>query len=120
METVVAEAEMRIDDLSQGGMKMRRVYSLEELKDSLRPIFLEYGIRDAVIFGSYAKGCATPYSDVDIYVDSQLRGLAFFGLLEDVTNAVSIPVDLVDRQCIIPGGPLLREIRETGVSVYDN
>ena len=35
--------------------------------------------------GTSAKGVATAKSDIDLLVDSGLRGLAFFGLLEDVS-----------------------------------
>ena len=45
--------------------------------DLLRPIFDEYHVRRAVLFGSYAKGCATEKSDVDILVDSGLIGCPF-------------------------------------------
>ena len=61
---------------------MDKVYTIPELKTILSPVFAEHGVKRAVLFGSYAKGVATPLSDVDLVVDSGLRGLAFFGLLE--------------------------------------
>ena len=63
---------------------MSKIYSLSELKSILNPVFSEHGVRKAVLFGSYAKGTATEHSDVDLLVDSGLRGLKFFGLLESV------------------------------------
>lgn len=83
------------------------ILEMSEIRSRLIPIFVEHGIRRAILFGSYAKGCATKYSDVDIYVDSGLTGLRFFfGLVEDVNEALGIPVDLIDRQCIFEGGSL--------------
>ncbi|MBQ3890816.1 MAG: nucleotidyltransferase domain-containing protein, partial [Lachnospiraceae bacterium] len=67
--------------------------SVESIKENLIPVFGRYNIKRAILFGSYAKGTATERSDVDIYVDSGLRGLKFFGLLEDVTEALDKPVD---------------------------
>ena len=75
---------------------MSRIYTIPELKDILTPIFQQNGVRQAILFGSYASGHATPQIDVDLLVDSGLRGLAFFGLLEDVVTALDIPVDLLD------------------------
>ena len=54
---------------------MQKVYSIHEIENILHPVFAGYGVRRAVLFGSYAKGQATPRSDVDILVDSGLRGL---------------------------------------------
>ena len=93
-------------------------YTTGELRRALEPVFREYGVRSAVLFGSYAKGKAEQNSDVDILVDSGLRGLRFFGLLESVSDALEIPVDLLDVQQIVPGSPIEREIRESGVHIY--
>ena len=70
------------------------------------------------MFGSYAKGTATTRSDVDILVDSGLRGLAFFGLLEDVAAALETPVDLLDVTQIRQSSSIGREIRESGVEIF--
>ena len=97
---------------------MSRVYTVSELKNILTPIFRQNGVRRAVLFGSYAKGAATPRSDVDLLVDSGLRGLAFFGLLEDVVSALEIPVDLLDVSQITVDSQIDREIKKSGVSIY--
>ena len=97
---------------------MSRVYTVSELKNILTPIFRQNGVRRAVLFGSYAKGSTTPRSDVDLLVDSGLRGLAFFGLLEDVVSALEIPVDLLDVSQITVDSQIDREIKESGVRIY--
>ena len=97
---------------------MSKVYTVSELKNILTPIFRQNGVRRAVLFGSYAKGAATPRSDVDLLVDSGLRGLAFFGLLEDVVSALEIPVDLLDVSQITADSQIDREIKESGVRIY--
>ena len=71
------------------------------------------------LYGSYAKGTAHPASDVDLWVDSGLRGLYFFGLLEDVCRCVQCEVDLIDRADVIPGSAVDREIHNTGVVIYE-
>lgn len=97
---------------------MDTVYTLSELKTMLNPVFSQYGVRSALLFGSYAKGSASVRSDVDILVDSGLRGLQFFGLLESVNSALKIPVDLIDISQVEPGSEIDMEIRKTGVPLY--
>ena len=97
---------------------MQKVYSIHEIENIFQPVFAGYGVRRAVLFGSYAKGQATPRSDVDILVDSGLRGLAFFGLLEGVSSTLSVPVDLIDVSQIEEGSQIDAEIRQTGVPIY--
>ena len=63
---------------------MKKAYTLAQLQSALIPVFQRNKIKKAVLFGSYSKGKATARSDVDLLVDSGLRGLAFFGLADDV------------------------------------
>ena len=93
-------------------------YTIPELKDRLTPIFEKHGVRKAILFGSYAKGTASAYSDVDLLVDSGLRGLRFVGLLGDIRQTLGIDVDLFDVAHIEAGSQIDREIQETGVMIY--
>ena len=97
---------------------MSKVYTVSELQNILSPIFQQNGVKQAILFGSYAKGVATAKSDIDLLVDSGLRGLAFFGLLEDVSVAIDAPVDLLDVSQIEKNSRIDREIRESGVAIY--
>lgn len=95
-----------------------QIYSLQQIQTILIPIFQEYNIRKAVLFGSYAKGIAKDKSDIDLLVDSGLKGMAFFGLLEDVVTALGKDVDLLDTSQIIPNSEVENEIFKTGVVIY--
>ena len=94
------------------------VYTIAKIKSLLQPIFSRYHVKKAVLFGSYAKGLALKNSDVDILVDSGLKGLAFFGLLEDVVTALDKNVDMLDVSQITPDSPVDREIHNSGVIIY--
>ena len=98
----------------------KRVLALDEIIQAVAPVLSSYDITEAKVFGSYAKGRATPCSDVDIYVNSGLRGLAFFELFEDVARALPILVDLVDKRTLVPGSELHNEIMKTGVDIFGN
>ena len=97
---------------------MSKIYTVTELRDALSPIFAEHGVRSAILFGSYSKGQATERSDVDLLVDSGLRGLAFFGLLEGVASALDVPVDMIDVSQVERGSPVELEIKRSGVQIY--
>ncbi len=98
---------------------MGKVYSVSELSEVLEPVFNRYGVRKAVLFGSYGRGIATESSDIDLLVDSRLRGLRFVGLIEDVRRTVGGDVDLLDVTHIEKGSRVEREIARTGVTVYE-
>ena len=98
---------------------MSEVYTIDRLKGVLAPVFKKNKVRKAILFGSYSKGQATAHSDVDLLVDSGLRGLAFFGLMDDVCNALDCRVDLIDTCDIIPDSRVDCEIRNTGVVIYE-
>lgn len=95
-----------------------QIYSPQQIQALLIPIFQEYNIRKAVLFGSYAKGIAHDKSDINLLVDSGLKGMAFFGLLEDVVTALGKDVDLLDTSQIIPNSEVENEIAKTGVVIY--
>lgn len=94
------------------------VYTTEQIKSILSPIFQTYNVQSAVLFGSYAKGTPKNNSDIDILVDSNLHGLAFYGLLEDVVTSLNKSVDLIDCSEIIPNSAIDHEIKKNGVLIY--
>lgn len=94
-------------------------YTIPELLEILSPIFRANGVRKATLFGSYARGLATARSDVDLLVDSGLRGLAFFGLLEQVSEALDAPVDLIDISQVDAGSELAYEIEKYGIVLFE-
>ena len=96
-----------------------KIYTQEQIKSILYPVFKEYGVNKAFLFGSYVKGSAKAESDVDIVVDSGLRGLSFYGLLEDVVTSLDKKVDLLDVTQIIPESEIDREIKKTGVIIFE-
>ena len=93
--------------------------TISEIQSALTPIFEDYGITRAVLFGSYACGAATDKSDLDLLVHSSLRGLRFVGFMEAVAETVDMPIDIFDVSHIDSGSRIDREIRKTGVTIYE-
>ena len=92
---------------------------VETIRSRLLPVFSSYNIKSAFLFGSYAKGLATEKSDIDLVVDSKLRGLNFFAFIEDVREALDEKeVDVFDVTHINEGSKVLQEVKATGVKIY--
>ena len=89
---------------------MNRKETLEKLHDHMDALHREFGIRSLSLFGSVAKNCAGPHSDVDLLVDFD-RPVGLFHLLrtkEHIQTLLGVKeVDLVLRKAVIP------ELRET-------
>ena len=93
--------------------------SIDAIRTTLTPVFRAHDVNRAVLFGSAAKGTATNESDLDLLVDSDLRGLRFVGLIEDIRAPAGMPVDVFAPSHIEQGSLIDREIRATGVTIYE-
>jgi len=89
------------------------------IQEAITPVLKQHGVSKAVLFGSHAKGCARENSDVDLLVDSGLKGFAFIGLIEDVYEKLNCPVDVFDVTHINKGSKMEKEIEATGVVIYE-
>lgn len=96
-----------------------KIYTKQQIQAILQPVFISHNVKKAVLFGSYAKGLAGERSDIDILVDSGLKGLAFYGLLEDVVTSLGKSVDLLDTSQIKLGSKIEEEIVNSGVVIYE-
>ena len=103
------------------------IYSIEEIKECLTPVFLAQDVKNAILYGSYAKGCAHEASDVDLLVDSGLRGFDLCGLAEDLRSALTKRVHVYDMRQFKEAHPtnkehaqkIYEEIMRTGVLIYE-
>jgi hypothetical protein len=54
-----------------------------------------------------------------LLLDSQLRGLRFIGLTEDIRSALDKDVDVFDKTHIMPDSGINSEISRNGVVIYE-
>jgi predicted nucleotidyltransferase len=99
-------------------MSETEIYDVMEIKRRLEPVFITNHVKSAVLFGSYALGRATADSDVDILVDSGLRGLDFVGLIENVREALQKNVDLIDVYYVQKHSKIEHNVNMSGVLIY--
>jgi predicted nucleotidyltransferase len=84
----------RLEDDRRRRAELRAGGLRERLAGAVRLLRSEYGVREAILFGSLATGEATTESDVDIAVGG-LASERYFEALADVMRLVKAPVDLV-------------------------
>ena len=93
-------------------------YTVKQRHELLLPLTFEYDIDKIILFGSYSKGLEDKGSDIDLVVDGGIKGLDFFGLLEDVTNLFVKQVDLIHLSQIEKDSHTYKEIMK-GMILYE-
>jgi uncharacterized protein len=76
---------------------MDNTYTIDEIKNIVTPIAKNYDVERIYLFGSYARGEATPNSDIDLRVDKgNLKGLFALGAMyEDLKDGLGKKIDLL-------------------------
>ncbi len=95
-----------------------KVYTLEEIRAIASPIAEKYGVAMLYLFGSYARGEATPASDLDFRIErGRLRTLFELGAMHaDLTDSFQKELDLLTSQNIDP--EFLAQIQPEEVLLY--
>lgn len=95
-----------------------KIYTLDEIKSIAAPIARQYGVAAMYLFGSYARGEATPKSDLDFRIDKgQLRSLfQLSGMQLALENGFQKNLDLLTTQMLTP--QFLNDIRPEEVLIY--
>lgn len=98
-----------------------KIYTLEELKKILATILVDYDVKRAILFGSYAKNIPTSKSDIDLVIDSEgkLLNIKFYGLLEILVQKLKKNVDLFEISEIQKNSKIYESIQNEGVVVYE-
>jgi predicted nucleotidyltransferase len=96
------------------------VYSIDEIKEMVRPIARKHGVDAIYLFGSYARGEATAESDIDFRVEKgRLKGLfALCGLYCDIEAALQKKVDVLTTGSLEPD--FLCAISKEEVLLYED
>lgn len=98
-----------------------KVYTVEEIKDILKQILKDRPVENVILFGSYAKNEATKDSDLDFVIDTKekLIGFKLFSLITKIEETFKKDVDAFEKSEIIENSKIDREIKRTGVVVYE-
>ena len=77
--------------------------TIDEIKKAVAKVGKKYGIKNAYLFGSYAKGTAKEGSDVDLLIDDggNIKGyIAFNGFRFELMDELGTDVDLLTPNSI--------------------
>lgn len=94
------------------------IVDLEYISRKCSEIFDKYKINFCYLFGSYAKGKAKDDSDVDLLISTEIKGLKFFGLVEELRNSLHKKVDVIEVAGLKDNVELLEEILKDGIKIY--
>ena len=94
------------------------IIDIEYIKQKCETVFEKYDVDFCYLFGSYAKGKANPISDVDLLISSNVKGLKFYGLVEEIRTALHKKVDVLDVNQLKDNLELMQEILKDGVKIY--
>lgn len=98
-----------------------KIYTIDEIKKILKEFLRDKPVYQVILFGSYAKQKATKESDVDLIIDtnSELKGFALLKLICQIEEILQKNVDGFEKYEIIEDSLIDKEIKQTGVVVYE-
>ena len=94
------------------------ILELEDIVRKCTEVFERYEVSFCYLFGSYAKGKATQTSDVDLLISANVKGLKFYGLVEEIRTALHKKVDVLDMKQLKENIELTEEIFKDGIKIY--
>ena len=102
-------------------MNNKKIYRINEIKDILKDILQDEPVYRIILFGSYAKNTANENSDIDLLIDtnSKLKGFALLKLISKIEERFEKNVDGFEKYEIIDESLIDKEIKKTGVVVYE-
>ena len=122
--------QQEVADLAGISLRSYKTYENDETKsDSIKYKYLmeqltkvkvleQYDVNFCYLFGSYAKGKETPTSDVDLLISANIKGLKFYGLVEELRTVLHKKVDVLDMNQLKENLELTEEILKDGVKIY--
>ena len=105
----------------------RGIVSLDDIRASFAPVLEAGGAKRAIIFGSYARGEADEYSDIDLVVIKE-TGLPFLdrytdfkGLFRVTRKALQILVYTQEEFDTMRenGNPFILNVVKDGIVIYE-
>lgn len=98
-----------------------KIYNIDEIKTILNAFFKNTEVKKVTLFGSYAKNCATSHSDIDLIIDSngKIKGFKLYSLISKIEELFGKNVDAFEQSEITPNSLVDKEIKSSGVIVYE-
>jgi len=100
--------------------KQNKVLTYLEIKKAVKEVASKYDIKRVYLFGSYAKGLATPNSDIDLYMETNIKDMTHFEIAEEFRQRLlDKKVELFSPYTIIKNSKIDLEIKQTGILIFE-
>lgn len=94
------------------------VLKTETIKAGIFEVLSKHEVSVCYLFGSYAKGKATGKSDIDLMVVTDIEGIEFYQIIDELENKLKKKVDLIRLETAIQNVKLMNEILKDGIKIY--
>lgn len=94
------------------------VLEIEDIIKKCSSVLSKYDVKFCYLFGSYARAKASPKSDVDLLISANVKGLQFYGLVEDIRTTLNKKIDVLDINQLKDNLDLTEEILKDGIKIY--
>ena len=91
------------------------ILSISTIKSLLLPILDKHNIKYCYLFGSYSRNEAKDNSDVDLLIDTQISGIQFLELVEEIRTTLCKKIDLLRLKDLKSDNPIVLEILKEGI-----
>lgn len=98
--------------------KERKIYSIDEIREKVSSVLKNYAVKSCLLFGSYARGEATSRSDVDLVIDTEVTGFAYYGLWLKIEEKLGKKVDFLRNQQVNASKSLHENVEREGKLIY--
>lgn len=97
---------------------MESILTIGDIRKRVSDVLSRYPVRYCILFGSYARGEATPESDVDLVLETEVSGFAYHGLWNRLEESLGKSVDLLRPEQVKAYAPLAENVRKDGKVIY--
>ena len=94
------------------------IVTIDYIKEKCAEVFQNYEVEFCYLFGSYAKEQANEKSDIDLLISSNVKGLKYFGMVEELRTTLNKKVDSLDINQLNNNMELVKEILKAGIKIY--
>ena len=94
------------------------IVTIDYIITKCKDVFDKYKIEYCYLLGSYAKHSPKPESDIDLFINTNITGLKFFELVEELRESLKKNVDVINQKQVIDNPVLLDEILKYGRKIY--
>ena len=95
------------------------IISINEIERTVKQLLLKYNAASALLFGSYARGEASPQSDIDLIIfgGDKFNPTDVFAIAEELYIALGKDVDVYEIREIDNNTPFYENVMKTGVKI---